>query len=152
MRLWTSSYRAWRPEFGAPVVASLLLPRWIPESRDWPRIIELTPRWTYFRKPDSAEQYTEQLRRYGPQRISKRLTEIAGETGEANLVILCFEIDPEQCHRWVWARYWLQATGEACDEIIPELPPGIEEFHIIQRDRRELSTQRRSLDAPWRHL
>jgi len=36
-RIHTSSYRAFRPDMGTPVVTSLGLPRWRPEAQDWPR-------------------------------------------------------------------------------------------------------------------
>jgi hypothetical protein len=118
-QLFTCSYRAWRPELGAPVVASLLVPKWIPEAKDWPRLWAATPRWSYFKAEpgDFDLEFAAQLERYGPERIARRLAEIARECDAENLVVLCWEVSAEQCHRSAWAAWWTTRTGEVVSEI-----------------------------------
>ena len=61
--LSTSSYRAWRPELGAPVVTPLTTPKWLREATSWPKLTEVTPRWSYFHDdPDIfTAKYLDQL-------------------------------------------------------------------------------------------
>jgi hypothetical protein len=99
VELFTSSYRAWRPGMGSPVVTSLLTPRWLPQAAEWPRCWEITPRWAWFHaEPAEFErQYLAQLARYGPQRISRSLHRIAREAfmePAGRLVLCCFEARP----------------------------------------------------------
>jgi len=126
--LFTSSYREWRPEHGAPVVISLQTPRWLPEAKSWPKLWPATPRWSYFHA--SAEEYdrqfTAQLERCGVQAIARRLAEIASsgfaEPAE-RLVLLCWEpseVAETQCHRRSFAAWWLLSTGEKITEITKE--------------------------------
>jgi hypothetical protein len=120
--LLTCSYRAFRPEFGTPVVASLQLPRWIPAAADWPQCTEIMPRWRYFRAGDWEAQYRAQLARYGPRRIARRLEAIAREQDADRLVILCFEALPTKCHRGLFAEWLLVTTGEAAEEAEAVVP------------------------------
>lgn len=122
VRLFTTSYAAWRPEHGAPVVTSLTTPKWLPEAKSWPRLWPATPRWSYFH---SSEQqfdlaYVSQLQRYGVQQIAKRLTQIA-RTGFAEpaerLCLLCWETSAARCHRGLFSSWWLAQTGELMTEI-----------------------------------
>jgi hypothetical protein len=119
--LLTASFRTYKPEHGVPVVASLTTPKWMPEAADWPRCTEITPRWSYFRAEhdewDAA--YLAQLTRYGPQRISRRLSAIAAEHQADRLCILCWEVLPKDCHRGFFASWLLVETGEKATEIIP---------------------------------
>lgn len=123
MELFTCSYRAFRPELGAPVVASLLVPKWLgDEARWWPRLWEATPRWAYV-KAEPAEftaAYLAQLERYGPERIARRLAKIASDEFTEpveKLCLLCWEADQERCHRSTWATWWITRTGEVVDEL-----------------------------------
>lgn len=123
MRLFTSSYRTWRPELGSPVVISLLTPKWLPESAGWPRCVELTPRWKYFKsgREQFDAEFTAQLDRYGPQHISRRLTEIARQQEADRLVLLCWETTTKalagECHRRLFADWMLATTGEDPAEV-----------------------------------
>jgi Protein of unknown function, DUF488 len=116
--LHTASYRAWTPGLGAPVRTSLGTPR-IDGAADWPRCRPITPRWSYLRA--SAEvyiaAYLAQLDRYGARRIAQELAAITRETGAERLVLMCFEADPERCHRSLLSAWWLEATGESITEI-----------------------------------
>jgi len=121
--IYTCSYRAWRPELGQPVRTSLGKPKWLlPEAASWPLLWEATPRGWYLRAhPEAYEDaYLDQLERYGPKRIARRMADITRQTGAATLVLCCFEADPERCHRALFAAWWLLATGERITEVQPE--------------------------------
>jgi hypothetical protein len=121
--LCTASYRAWRPwPCSSPVVTSLTRPKWIEEAADWPA----TPRWSYFHaEPAEFErQYIRQLEGYGIKRIAQRLGEITRQTSADRLALLCWEWGGpdggrDRCHRGIWARWWLESTGEIVEEIRP---------------------------------
>jgi hypothetical protein len=122
VRFFTASYSAWsrRPDMGHPVVCSLLVPKWLPEAEQFPRLWAATPRWSYWRSgwPDEFRGHFEaQLRQYGVQRIARRIQQIATEAGAERLVLLCFEADPAQCHRSLFAWWWLVTTGERITDI-----------------------------------
>jgi hypothetical protein len=125
--LCTASYRAWRPWPGStPVVTSLTRPNWIPEAAGWPALWPVTPRWSYFRAgPEEFERrYVSQLERYGAKRIVCELALITRQTGASTLVLLCWEWGGpdggrDRCHRGIWARWWLESTGEIVEEILP---------------------------------
>jgi Active DUF488-N3 subclade len=122
VRLHTASYSAWsrRPEGYQPVVCSLLLPKWLPEAEEFPRLWAATPRWSYWRSgwPDEFRGHFEaQLGQYGARRIARQLHQIARDAGAERLVLLCFEADPGQCHRSLFAGWWLHTVGERITEI-----------------------------------
>jgi hypothetical protein len=122
MRLLTASYGAWRPELGTPVVASLVVPvKRIPESAEWARCWDITPRWSYWRSqwPDEfAEHYLAQLERYGTRRIAGYLSRIARERQAERLVLLCYEPIAAACHRSLFAAWWLHNVGEVITEVM----------------------------------
>jgi Protein of unknown function, DUF488 len=118
--LYTSSYRAFRPEMGQPVVTSLGLPRWRPEAEQWPRCWLLTPTSALFAEPDEqvfAAGYVARLERFGVAKIAAALHKIARERQASALVLLCHEGDPARCHRGQFADWWIRTTGEAVDEL-----------------------------------
>jgi Protein of unknown function, DUF488 len=122
LELFTSSYRAWRPGAGSPVSTSLTTPKWWPEAAEYPQLWEACPRWSYFcAEPAEFERaYLAQLERYGPQRIARRLAEIARNAymePSDRLCLLCFEADPADCHRSLFASWLLTTTGEKVTEI-----------------------------------
>lgn len=120
--LWTSSYAAWRPEHGAPVVTSLTTPKWMPEAETWPRLWPATPRWKYFYAPPATfdRVFIAQLKRYGAREIARRMAQVA-RSGFAEpadrLVLLCWEVNQADCHRGIFARWWLETTGEKIEEV-----------------------------------
>ena len=72
-QLATSPYRAFRPAMGVPVVTSIGLPKWRPESASWPRCWLLTPPRLAFHTDDPAEfaaGYLARLNQAGPQKIA----------------------------------------------------------------------------------
>jgi len=122
-RLFTCSYAAWKPAFGQPVVTSLTRPKWIADAKDWPACFLVSPRWRYRNaEPDVFRtEYLAQLDRYSPQRIAKELEAIARQQEADTLCLMCFEADPEKCHRGLFASWLLERTGELAAELIPEL-------------------------------
>lgn len=124
--LLTACYRRWVPSAGQPVVLSLTTPRDLPEAKTWPVLHVGTPRWSYFRAPyhefDAA--YVAQLERFGPAKIARALHAIARETEAKRLILCCWEdANPEiTCHRRLFARWWLLATGEEIPELDPAQP------------------------------
>jgi hypothetical protein len=120
IQIFTGSYRTWRPELGAPVVASLLVPKWLlPQSADWPRLWAATPRWHYFKaeQVDFDRLFLAQLETYGPERIARQLADISKASGSPErLVLLCWEDRAENCHRSTFAAWWLSRVGEVIEE------------------------------------
>lgn len=117
----TSSFGAWRPSMGAPVVTSLTVPRWRPEAASWPRCELLTPKWSYFKaEPEEFERrYLEQLTRHGPRAIAARLAQIAAYSfaeRQDTVVLLCWEALASKCHRQLAADWLLATTGEIVRE------------------------------------
>lgn len=124
MQLLTASYGSWRPGAGSPVSISLTTPRWRPEAATWPRLWEATPRWAWFRAEPAefGRQYLAQLERYGFDRITRRLAQIARDAfaePSDKLCLICWETsDVERtCHRRLWARWMMEQAGE----VVPEL-------------------------------
>ena len=97
----------------------LTLPKFRPEAQDWPRLWEVTPRWWYWRyeRAEWDRAYLAQLNRYGPRRVARRLAEIAREQQADRLVVMCYEPLPADCHRGLFAAWWLTTTGERINEI-----------------------------------
>lgn len=118
--LYTSSYRAFRPDMGQAVVTSLGLPRWRPEAGQWPRCWLLTPTSALFHA--SAEDfdvgYIERLDRFGPAKIAQTLQRIGVEHQADKLVLLCHELDPAGCHRSLAADWIIRTLGEVVDELL----------------------------------
>ncbi len=112
-RLFTSSYRAWRPEFGVPVRTSLGAPRWMTAPLvEWPAVYP----WGLFGKDlDEAtftRKYRARLHRQGP-RVLRELADL--REGYGDLVLLCFEDLAKPgvwCHRTVLAGWISEQLGE----------------------------------------
>ena len=124
MIIVTSSFGAWRPEHGTPVVTSLGTPKWMPEARTWPKLWPACPRWSYFKASfdEFDRAFIAQLERYGARAIAARMAEIARDAfaePSDRLVLLCWEADSERCHRGLFAAWWFRATGERIEELDP---------------------------------
>lgn len=124
----TSSYKAYRREFGTAVRITLGVPRWIrlPDARyterdRWPYVAELAPRRDYFRA-EAAEfdrRLLDQMHRLADD-IDAKLSAIPPENGA--ICLLCFEgqvTGPESCHRRLVAGFLAERYGMA----IPEMDP-----------------------------
>jgi hypothetical protein len=103
---------------GFPVACSLLLPGWLPEAQDFPRCWAITPRFSWWREPWPERfwvHYRAQLETYGVPRIAEILHKIGAE--QERIVLLCHESDPSQCHRSLFAGWWMTQTGEVVEEL-----------------------------------
>jgi hypothetical protein len=85
------------------------------------RVLAPTPR--IFRMTDAAEYetaYRAALERHGVEKIAQDLERLSGPRSR-DLVLLCFEEDPRECHRSIFAAWWQEQTGEVVGELGLEL-------------------------------
>ena len=61
-----------------------------------------------------VEKYFERLEKIGVDRILEDLRKAQGD--KKNLVLMCYEKNPEECHRSMFAKWWLAKTGEVIEE------------------------------------
>jgi len=109
-----------RPGF-VPLGCSVGVPRSLPWARSL-RASEITPyglvgeRATEL-KPDEWEaRYLARLERHGVERIRARFTDVFETYGRRPLVLLCWEAQPTDCHRGMFARWWQEQTGQHVPE------------------------------------
>jgi hypothetical protein len=72
---------------------------------------------------DDAEftrRYVERLDRFGVAHFQRRFAEISAAHDGRGLVLFCFELAGEPCHRFTFARWFEGRTGEH----VPELDDG----------------------------
>ncbi|MBC9717869.1 hypothetical protein H9Y04_35595 [Streptomyces sp. TRM66268-LWL] len=106
-------------------------PRWTLPYELQHRVPELAPARTYFQSPRAEFEaaYRSQLDGHGIDQFASRFQEIAVESGDLRLVLLCFE-DLEQvgewCHRRMFADWWQERTGAQVRELGP-LGPAFEQ-------------------------
>jgi hypothetical protein len=112
----TSSYRAWRPEFGVPVRVSIGVPAWFPAPLvDW-----TTPApWGLLTRPRLEP---EEFRRRYRHRLHCLTPKVLAELGDlraaydAPLVLLCWERPGAWCHRVLLAEF-LAEHGVQIEEV-----------------------------------
>lgn len=61
------------------------------------------------------KKYMERLEKIGVDRIYEDLKNAQGD--KENLVLMCYEKNADECHRRMFAEWWLQKTGEIIEEI-----------------------------------
>lgn len=66
---------------------------------------------------DYEREYRKCLDKIGVQKINFALNQIKQKTGKENLILLCYEKDKNECHRWTFAKWWMEKTGEIVEEI-----------------------------------
>lgn len=120
--LATCSWRAYRPEMGVAVRITLgTPPRWFDHPYEEVRLLAPPPH--VFRLSD-WDEFRRKYRHHLHRTTSARLRTIFEAIGERHpgrrLVLLCFESDPADCHRGLWAEWWFQQTGERMPELRPE--------------------------------
>ena len=121
MKLYTSRWQN-RALETAPFVAvgiSRGVPRF-PVRYRYRRFPDLYPDGWMFGIEDGARferAYTRKLDRIGADRIGAALKKISDEEGGADLCLLCYEKDPAECHRSMFARWWQTRTGQAVEEL-----------------------------------
>lgn len=71
-----------------------------------------------FNKYDNMEDYRREYRKklesIGVDRIRKFLSQLQGD--KKNIVLLCYEKNKYECHRWIFAEWWMEKTGEVVEE------------------------------------
>ncbi len=78
--------------------------------------------WQHEDWGDFAASYRRQLDELGPDAIMGRLARISEEAGGPALILLCFERNPDDCHRGLLAS-WLRERGVEVRELAPgDLP------------------------------
>ena len=108
---------------GVPVRVTLgRPPRWFAYPHE--HVSQLAPPPQVFHLADSDWQafrraYRHKLHRTTPQRLQRVFDDLSRKHGDRRLVLLCFEADPADCHRGLFAEWWHQQT----QEHVPELRP-----------------------------
>ncbi len=120
-RIFTScwSNRALADVDAVKVSISRGQPSW-PVGFRYRRAMLLAPSRETFALRDDADfeaSYLAGLEEIGVERITDLLTKIGAEEGSRPLVLLCFEADPGQCHRSMFARWWTAKTGQRVGEL-----------------------------------
>lgn len=121
MRLYTSRWQN-RTLESSDVVA-VGISRGAPRFRvgyRYRRLPDLYPDGWMFGIEDDArfeKVYVAKLDRLGVDRIMEGLGKISDKEGGADLALLCYEADPAQCHRSMFARWWESETGEVVEEL-----------------------------------
>lgn len=109
-----------RPTF-VPLGCSVGVPRSLPWARSL-RATEITPYGLVGAKareltPDEWEaRYLARLDRHGVAAIQHRLQEVFVTYGERPIVLLCWEAQPVDCHRGMFAHWWEEQTGQHVPE------------------------------------
>jgi hypothetical protein len=103
-----------------PVRISLGKPKFWPRAERFPFVAELAPDGWMMRL-DSDEKfervYRAKLDRIGVESIRRRLEEVAIDTH--GIALCCFEEAADDCHRTMFARWWVEQTGEELAELEP---------------------------------
>lgn len=77
--------------------------------------------FSIFGKYDNMVDYEREYRKYlddvGVERILREFNAIKQASGKKNLVLLCYEKDKTECHRYTFAKWWFENTGEVVREI-----------------------------------
>lgn len=67
--------------------------------------------------PDEWEaRYLARLDRHGVDRIRTRFADVSATYGGKPLILLCWEVEPADCHRGMFARWWEEQTGQHVPE------------------------------------
>jgi len=76
-------------------------------------------RETFALRNDAAfeQSYLFGLEEIGVDRIADLLTKISAEEGSMPLALLCYEADPADCHRSMFAHWWFEQTGQVVEEL-----------------------------------
>jgi uncharacterized protein YeaO (DUF488 family) len=104
-----------------PVRTSVGTPRFWPEANALPVPKLITPYG--LRKISDYEEFKvrhrARLDESGVDSIRRELTEIAEAYGNKPLALLCFEKEPSECHRSLFAEWWEGQTDERIAELQP---------------------------------
>lgn len=64
---------------------------------------------------DYEREYRKDLDALGVDAIRQAIKEAQGD--KENAVLLCYEKDKRECHRYVFAKWWKEHTGEDVEEL-----------------------------------
>lgn len=118
---WSGAHQAWRDGrlVVQPVRISLGVPKFWPAAVLCPFIPELAPDGSMMNLDGERFRaaYLAKLRRVGVDMIAERFEAIAMTATAGTLALCCFERDRRDCHRGLFADWWLEATGEVVPEV-----------------------------------
>ncbi|WP_406178036.1 hypothetical protein [Streptomyces canus] len=132
MDLATCTYQEFTPNMGAPIRSTAGNPRWPLGYQLAGHAKLITPTRELLAANLAEDAYEFSYRRllnsYGIDRIYAELAGLYALNGGARLVLLCFDkLDKpgNWCHRTMWARWYLEQTGEEIPELgaRPATPP-----------------------------
>lgn len=109
--------RGYRFDVGVPVRISVGVPKFIEGADRFPLVRGLAPFGLLNTPPDHFRAAYVARMEAQVGRIVQDLNDVALDYAGSTLILCCFEIVPEQCHRSIAAQ-WL---GEQFDVVIPEL-------------------------------
>lgn len=113
---WSKLWGAWPREDVMPVRTSVGLPRFWPGVHLLPVARLITP---YKLRSLEGEAFTtaylSRLAETGIEAIRAELEDIHALYCKP-LVLLCYEKDPKDCHRSMFAQFWQEQTGEVINE------------------------------------
>lgn len=123
VELATSRYRDFDKRMGVPVRITLGRPRMLLayDLLEEIRLLAPTPSEFKLRGDEFDKVYVARLEKIGVVRLRSIFEEMSERHGGRRLVLLCFEntLQGELCHRRMFARWWLDQTGEEVREIDP---------------------------------
>lgn len=121
--LWTANYWGFTPGDGLPIRTShsrpykplsykleYKLPELFPAS-------DLMKNYSAMGVQGFRERYWQDLDRLGADRLTAIFNELVRVSGETNLVLMCFEKSPNDCHRGDFAIWWRNNTGDTVKEV-----------------------------------
>lgn len=127
-RLYTACWSRALKHGGDDIVivrTSIGKPRWVSKTvmDHLPAVKELMP-WGLLSRDIPFDEFVVRYRRrldeVGVDLLNDIFEDLERRNPGRGLVLVCFEGNPLECHRSVFARWWLEQTGE----LIPEFPGG----------------------------
>lgn len=122
LQLFTACYKNFQPHYGVPVQISNGRPKFPLAYHLGYKAPLLYPEWSMVKADvpmsEFNARYHQVLDQRGIDDVRGLLTDIAEHAGDSRLVLMCFEWNPENCHRRGFADWWQKNTGE----MVPEVP------------------------------
>jgi hypothetical protein len=101
----------------------------------------LAPRKKSMGKADWSEQYRQYLEELGADRVSEALCEVSASNDDADLLLLCYEHEHvhgrDACHRFVFADWWQEQTGQEVVEIEDRGPKPVKRNKFVPKPKSE---------------